>query len=165
MKSPVGTTAPQQLVTITNLGTTPVVMSGAGGGAGQFGGSQDCQGLTIAPGASCHMNYTFHPTAAGAATGSTGGNWNGQTFAFTFKGTGISGARTKQFLISPTVVRLRQRPARQPRAAAVGHHHQRRNDTRRDERVPAVAPANSAGRRTAKASPSRPAPAATCTTS
>ncbi len=99
---PVGTTAPQQLVTITNLGTTPVVMSGAGGGAGQFGGSQDCQGLTIAPGASCHMYYAFHPTAAGAATGSTGGNWNGQTFAFTFKGTGISGARTKRFLISPT---------------------------------------------------------------
>jgi hypothetical protein len=89
---PVGTTSPQQLVTITNLGTTSVVMTGAGGGAGQFGGSQDCQGLTIAAGNSCHMYYQFHPTSIGTSTGSTGGNWNGQTFSFTFKGNGIAPA-------------------------------------------------------------------------
>jgi hypothetical protein len=82
----VGTTSPQQVVTITNLGSTAITMSGAGGGAGQFGGSQDCQGLSIAAHKSCHMYYQFHPTAVGAATGSTGGNWNGQTFAFTFTG-------------------------------------------------------------------------------
>jgi hypothetical protein len=84
----VGTVSPQQLVTITNLGSVPVVMSGAGGGAGQFGGSQDCQGLTIAAGKSCHMYYQFSPSALGPVTGSTGGNWNGQTFAFAFKGIG-----------------------------------------------------------------------------
>jgi hypothetical protein len=89
---PVGTTSTQQLVTITNLGSTSVVMSGAGGGAGQFGGSQDCQGLTITAGNSCHMYYQFHPTSIGAATGSTGGNWNGQPFSFAFTGNGTAAA-------------------------------------------------------------------------
>ena len=56
---PLGSHAPQQIVNVTNIGTTSVVMSGAGGGAGQFGGSQDCQGQTIAPGATCHMYYQF----------------------------------------------------------------------------------------------------------
>ena len=43
------------------------------------------------------MYYQFTPTALGAATGSTGGNWNGQSFSFTFTGIG-----TPQFRISPT---------------------------------------------------------------
>jgi hypothetical protein len=94
---PVGSTAPQQEVNITNTGTSPVVMSGAGGGAGAFGGEQNCQGITLAPGASCQMFYAFTPEALGPANGSTGGSWNGQPFAFTFKGNGISG-----FRISPT---------------------------------------------------------------
>jgi hypothetical protein len=89
---PVGTTSAQQLVTITNLGTTSIVMSGAGGGAGIFGGAQDCQGITIAAGHSCHMYYQFHPTTIGAASGSTGGNWNGQQFSFSFTGNGTAGA-------------------------------------------------------------------------
>ena len=101
---PVGTTSPQQLVTITNLGSTAITMSGAGGGAGQFGGSQDCQGLSIAAHASCHMYYAFHPTTIGAATGSTGGNWNGQTFAFTFTGNGTAPATGDYVPLPPTRV-------------------------------------------------------------
>ncbi|HVQ90156.1 MAG TPA: choice-of-anchor D domain-containing protein, partial [Mycobacteriales bacterium] len=92
-----GGTSPQQTVTITNKGSAPVVMSGAGGAAGVFGGVQDCQGTTLAPGASCHMFYAFTPTALGAATGSTSGSWNGQPFSFTFKGNA-----TSRFLITPT---------------------------------------------------------------
>jgi hypothetical protein len=84
----VGTISPQQLVTITNLGSVPIVMSGTGGGAGQFGGSQDCQGRSLMAGKSCHMSYQFSPSALGPVTGSTGGDWNGQTFAFTFQGIG-----------------------------------------------------------------------------
>jgi hypothetical protein len=101
---PVGTTSAQQLVTITNVTDSPIVMSGAGGGAGVFGGSQDCQGLTIAAGASCHMYYQFTPTAPGAVTGSTSGNWNGQTFSFTFTGTGAGTVTTAPVVtgISPS---------------------------------------------------------------
>ena len=98
---PVGTTSAQQLVTITNLGTTSIVMSGAGGGAGVFGGSQDCQGLTIAAGHSCHMYYQFHPTTVGTTTGSTGGNWNGQSFSFSFTGNGTAPA-TNDFVSLPS---------------------------------------------------------------
>jgi hypothetical protein len=94
---PVGTTSPQQTVTITNVSGAPVVMNGAGGGAGQFGGVQDCQGTTLNPGASCHMLYAFTPSSLGAASGSTSGTWNGQSFSLSFKGNGIN-----QFLITPT---------------------------------------------------------------
>jgi hypothetical protein len=83
---PLGSTSPQQTITITNKGSLPVVMSGAGGGAGVFGGVQDCQGTTLAPGASCHMFYAFTPTTTGAVTGTTSGSWNGQAFNLTFKG-------------------------------------------------------------------------------
>jgi hypothetical protein len=92
-----GSSAPQQTVTVTNLANKSVVMNGAGGGAGLFGGSQDCQGTTLGAGSSCHMYYQFTPTAVGAATGSTNGNWNGQNFSFSFSGFG-----TPRFTISPT---------------------------------------------------------------
>ncbi len=94
---PLGSPSPQQTVTITNKGSTSVTMSGAGGAAGVFGGSQNCQGLTLAPGASCQMFYSFTPSALGPVTGSTSGSWNGQPFALTFKGKGVN-----RFLISPT---------------------------------------------------------------
>ena len=66
----VGTTSAQQTITVTNVGKTSVVGSLAGVGAGVFAGSSDCNGATIAAGASCHINYTFAPTATGAQTGS-----------------------------------------------------------------------------------------------
>src|SRR6185312_11510828 len=45
----VGTTAPSQSVTITNIGQAPVTMSGTGGAppTGRFGGVQACQGITL----------------------------------------------------------------------------------------------------------------------
>lgn len=94
---PVGSTAAEQEVTIKNVSGVPQTMSGAGGGAGVFGGAQDCQGTTLAKGASCHMFYAFSPTSTGTVNGSTGGTWNGQPFSLTFTGTG-----TPQFLITPT---------------------------------------------------------------
>jgi hypothetical protein len=63
-------------VKVTNLGTAPVLMNGNGGNAAQFPKSQN------------HMYYQFSPSALGPVTGSTGSNWNGQTFSFTFKGIG-----------------------------------------------------------------------------
>jgi hypothetical protein len=94
---PIGSAAPTQTVTITNLSKQAQTMSGAGGGAGVFGGAQNCQGQTLAPGASCQMFYAFSPTATGFVTGSTSGTWNGQAFSLKFTGTG-----TPQFLITPT---------------------------------------------------------------
>ena len=86
---PVGTTAAAQEVTVTNLGMLPVVMSGAGGAAGVFGGSQDCQGNTLAVGASCRMFYAFAPTAAGDQSVTTGGTWNGEPFEIELRGRGV----------------------------------------------------------------------------
>ena len=85
----VGTSAPEQIVTVTNVSTTSAVISMAGGGAGLFGGVQNCQGQTLTAGQSCQIFYRFSPTALGPVTGSTGGSINGQSFALTFKGTGV----------------------------------------------------------------------------
>jgi putative transposon-encoded protein len=93
----VGTTSPEQVVTITNVSPVDVVVSIAGGAAGQFGGSQNCQSQTLSPGESCQIFYAFTPSAVGPATGSTNGNFNGQSFSFTFAGNGI-----RRFRISPT---------------------------------------------------------------
>jgi hypothetical protein len=84
----VGQTSNQQSINVTNLANKPVVMAGAGGGAGVFGGAQNCEGQTLNPGQSCTMFYAFTPTATGFVTGSTSGTWNGQAFALTFTGTG-----------------------------------------------------------------------------
>jgi hypothetical protein len=84
----VGTTSHQQTVRVTNLSNQPVVMSGAGGGAGVFGGAQNCEGETLAAGKSCEMSYAFTPTAKGLVNGSTNGSWNGQAFSLKFSGTG-----------------------------------------------------------------------------
>ncbi|HEX9381306.1 MAG TPA: choice-of-anchor D domain-containing protein [Gaiellaceae bacterium] len=101
---PVGTTSPEQDVTVTNVGLAPVTVNGAGGGAGQFGGVQNCQGRTLAVGESCTFSYAFTPLGAGPATGSTSGTLNGQPFALDFSGTGIPTGTAPQgpFLISPT---------------------------------------------------------------
>jgi hypothetical protein len=103
----VGTTSPQQIVNITNAGAAPVVMSGAGGAPGvPFNAVQNCQGLTLAPGESCQMFFTFSPTGTGPSTATSSGTWNGQPFAIELGGTGIAqGAEpTEQFLITPTAL-------------------------------------------------------------
>jgi len=94
---PVGSTTANQTVTIKNVSGVPQVMNGAGGGAGVFGGAQNCQGTTLAPGKSCKMFYAFSPTTTGLVNGSTNGSWNGQAFSLHFTGNG-----TPQFLITPT---------------------------------------------------------------
>jgi hypothetical protein len=93
---PVGSTSAMQLVTVTNVSDTSMVLSASGGAAGVFGGSSDCNFATLAPGASCHLYYQFSPTVAGAQTGSAVGTVQGQFFSLTFKGNGVN-----QFLITP----------------------------------------------------------------
>jgi hypothetical protein len=93
----VGMTSPTQQVTIKNVSTSPVLMNVLGGAAGVFGGSTNCQGMTLNPGASCSMSYAFTPSVVGPVTASTSGSVNGQSFSFTFKGNGVA-----KFFISPT---------------------------------------------------------------
>jgi hypothetical protein len=88
---PVGTTSPQQVVTITNVGTAPVEMSGVGGAPGApFSGTQICQGITLAPGASCQMFFRFSPTEPGPASANSVGSWNGIPFNISLTGAGIA---------------------------------------------------------------------------
>jgi hypothetical protein len=94
---PIHSPSPEQAVTVTNISGSSILMEGTGGGAGIFGGVQNCQGETLASGASCQMFYQFTPTHLGAVTGKTGGTWNGQAYSLSFKGTGVP-----QFRITPT---------------------------------------------------------------
>ncbi len=94
-----GSTSTSQIVTVTNVSGSPQTLNLAGGAAGVFGGAQNCQGQTLAPGASCQISYAFSPTAAGAATSTTNLSVNGQNASFTFTGTG--GPGSQPFLISP----------------------------------------------------------------
>ena len=93
---PVGGTAPSQSVTLTNLGTAPVPVSLAGGGAGVFGGVNGCASM-LAPGASCPISYAFKPTTTGPAAGTATLSVNGVGYSLEFSGTGVD-----PVLVSPT---------------------------------------------------------------
>src|SRR5260370_10343242 len=56
----VGSTSPSQTVTVTNIESSPVVMSGAGGGGGSpLSGFHSCPGKTPNSAARCQMGYHF----------------------------------------------------------------------------------------------------------
>jgi hypothetical protein len=52
---PVGSETAEQVITVTNMSGVSQVMSGTGGGAGVFGGAQNCEGTTLNPGQACQM--------------------------------------------------------------------------------------------------------------
>jgi hypothetical protein len=64
---PVGTGGPAQPVTVSNTGTAAAALS-AITASGDFAQTNNC-GTALAAGASCTVNVTFTPTAAGARTG------------------------------------------------------------------------------------------------
>ncbi|MCP5144934.1 MAG: choice-of-anchor D domain-containing protein [Gammaproteobacteria bacterium] len=88
-----------QRVTITNVTMTDQTLSLAGGAAGVFGGSSNCVGATLAPGASCFVQYNFSPTALGSASRTTTLGLNGENYQFDFMGFGIS-----PFSVTPTAM-------------------------------------------------------------
>jgi len=64
---PVGTTSLPQTVTLTNVGTTTLTITGiaiTGAKAGDFAQTHSC-GSSLAAGASCSISVTFKPTATG----------------------------------------------------------------------------------------------------
>ena len=89
----VGATASIPVI-VTNTSGAPLTPNYAGGAPNDpvnFGGSQNCAGVTLAPGASCAFTYDFHPTTIGAKNSSTTIDVNGESFAITMSGTGVSG--------------------------------------------------------------------------
>jgi len=100
---PVGTSVQLQ-VDFTNVGLAPVMGNITGGAAGAFGGAQNCQGVTLAVGASCQLFCQFTPSIVGPVTGSTTGHFNGQPFAFDFTGIGIGSAQTMD--LGPATISL-----------------------------------------------------------
>jgi hypothetical protein len=82
----------------------------AGGAAGPFGGVQNCQGTTLAVGASCQVTYTFAPTAPGPLSATTGGSITGQPFAFTMYGNGNGTLFTFGAFSGPIVNRSQVQP-------------------------------------------------------
>ncbi len=89
-------------VVVTNLGTTPRLLSSVAGGAPgdpNFDGVQSCAGVTLAPGGTCAFSYTFTPQTAGAHTATTSFSINGQS-----SGTITLTGTTDVFLIAPTTL-------------------------------------------------------------
>ncbi len=96
-----GTTSPEQVITITNVSGVALRFRGTGGAAGLFGGSQNCEQTILEPGESCQYSYAFTPQDPGPVTGSTDGTFQGeppaggqptpeQGFVFTFEGIGVA---------------------------------------------------------------------------
>jgi hypothetical protein len=89
---PVNTKSQGQTITLTNLGAASVTINSiaiTGADAGDFAKSQTC-GSSIAAGASCTIETTFHPTVKGARTATLVVNDNGGGFQQTvsLSGTG-----------------------------------------------------------------------------
>src|SRR5207253_3152190 len=64
------TTSPAQTVTLTNVGTTSLIITGiaiTGTNAGYFAQTHTC-GSSLAAGASCTISVTFRPTVSGTLT-------------------------------------------------------------------------------------------------
>jgi chitodextrinase len=113
-----GTTSVAQAVTLSNVGTAPLSITGigiAGANAGDFAQSNNC-GTTLAPGALCTINVTFTPTTTGARISSLAINDNvtgsPQTIALSGSGTGfavsprvtvLTATQTQQFTASGSV--------------------------------------------------------------
>src|SRR5260370_869248 len=95
----VGSTSPSQTVTLPNIGSCSVVMSGAVGGVGSpFSFFHNDTATTHIYALSRHIALPISPTSAGAASTASSGDWNGQNFSITLSGTGLN----PQFLITPT---------------------------------------------------------------
>jgi hypothetical protein len=88
----VGVESPEQVVTVTNIGSSPVTVSMAGGAPWNtaFQGYQDFQGDTLAPGESGHLTYKFTPTAVGSVSTTSEFTLNGQPFTVSLVGMGVS---------------------------------------------------------------------------
>src|SRR2546426_1185137 len=59
------------ITNVSGVSQTPSYAGGAPADPTNFGGSQNCAGVTLAPNASCAFTYTFNPTTSGAKSSNT----------------------------------------------------------------------------------------------
>jgi hypothetical protein len=87
----VGETSPPLATTLSNVSGIPFGPIDLAGGApgAPFGASQNCQGVTLDPGASCEISYTFTPAAAGQYAGMSNFTLNGTPVSVSLTGTGL----------------------------------------------------------------------------
>jgi hypothetical protein len=97
----IGTTSAGQVLTITNSGSAPLVISGLSISTGFVQGGS-CIG-TLAAGASCTATITFNPTAAGAVSGTLtlASNAANNPGSIALAGTGVAAA-TSSITLSST---------------------------------------------------------------
>ncbi len=88
----VGTTSGGQLVVLSNSGTGPLTLTGAGiSMAGDYSQTNDC-GASLAPGTSCAITVTFTPSTTGTRTGSVVVTDDAGTQSVSLTGTGAGTA-------------------------------------------------------------------------
>ena len=98
----VGSTSSAQTVTVSNPGTTAAAISSVSTSA-PFAQTNNC-GNSLAAGASCSVQVSFTPTAAGAANGtlSVASNAPGSPLTVALSGTGTTAGNTNLALNKPT---------------------------------------------------------------
>lgn len=98
----IGSTSSAQTVTLTNMGTV-VLTPAAFSVTGDFTETDNCQGASVAPGASCAVQVVFAPTATGTRTGqmTVSANVAGGQLSVGLSGTG---ATAGVVTLSPTIV-------------------------------------------------------------
>ena len=87
----ISTTSPSQTITVSNFGAAALTISSVVA-SGDFGATNDCS-VPLTTGASCHIQVTFTPSAAGNRTGTLTIANNGQSGnpIVSLTGTGVSG--------------------------------------------------------------------------
>ena len=87
----VGATAslPVTITNVSSVSQTPNYAGGAPNDPTNFGGSQNCAGVTLAPGGSCAFTYDFTPTTVGSLSSSTTIGIDSENFQITMSGTGV----------------------------------------------------------------------------
>jgi len=95
----VGATASIDVIVTNISGATqsPNFAGGAPFDPNNFGGSQDCAGVTFAPGDHCTLSYEFNPTSSGLKTSSTTFDIDDENFAISMTGVGLF-----PFTVAPT---------------------------------------------------------------
>ena len=74
---------------ISDIAQTPDFAGGAPFDPENFGGSQNCAGLTLPPGGSCRFTYVFHPASAGSKSSGTTIGIDDANYSITMTGTGL----------------------------------------------------------------------------
>src|SRR4029079_4441825 len=80
---------PVVITNASNTTQTPNFAGGAPNDPSNFGGSQNCAGVALDPGATCQFTYTFEPSSPGDHTSATTIGIDGDNFSISMSGHGV----------------------------------------------------------------------------